>query len=54
MQGCGTLKAWAEELGHEDAARLLDETLKEEKDTDAALSELAESVINQEAEAEAA
>jgi ferritin-like metal-binding protein YciE len=33
---------------------LLDETLDEEKDTDAALSELAESVINQEAEAEAA
>ena len=50
----GTLKAWAEELGQEDAARLLDETLDEEKDTDAALSELAESVINQQAEAEAA
>ena len=45
----GTLKAWAEELGHEDAANLLDQTLEEEKDTDAALSELAESVINQEA-----
>ena len=38
----GTLKAWAEELGHEDAAELLGETLKEEKDTDAALSKLAE------------
>ena len=50
----GTLKAWAEELGREDAANLLDETLEEEKDTDAALSELAESVINQEAEADAA
>jgi ferritin-like metal-binding protein YciE len=50
----GTLKAWAEELGHADAADLLDETLEEEKDTDAALSELAESVINQEAEADAA
>jgi len=50
----GTLKAWAEELGHEDAANLLDETLEEEKDTDAALSELAEAVINQEAEANAA
>jgi ferritin-like metal-binding protein YciE len=50
----GTLKAWAEELGHEDAANLLDETLEEEKDTDAALSELAESVINQQAEADVA
>ena len=50
----GTLKAWAEELGHEAAAALLDETLEEEKNTDAALTELAESVINQGAEAEAA
>ena len=50
----GTLKAWAEELGREDAANLLDETLEEEKDTDAALSELAESVINQQAEADVA
>src|ERR1700704_630732 len=33
----GTLKTWAEELGHEDAATLLDETLEEEKNTDAAL-----------------
>ena len=50
----GTLKAWAEELGHEAAAALLDETLEEEKNTDAVLTELAESVINQGAEAEAA
>jgi ferritin-like metal-binding protein YciE len=41
-------------LGHADAATLLDETLDEEKNTDAALSELAESVINQVAEAKAA
>jgi ferritin-like metal-binding protein YciE len=50
----GTLKAWAEELGHDDAVELLDETLEEEKNTDEALTELASSVINQEAEAEAA
>ena len=50
----GTLKAWAEELGREDAANLLDETLEEEKNTDAALTELAESVINRDAEAKAA
>jgi ferritin-like metal-binding protein YciE len=47
----GTLKAWAKELGLNDAARLLDETLKEEEKTDAALSEIAESAINQQAEA---
>lgn len=47
----GTLKAWAMELGLDDAAKLLDETLKEETKTDEALSDLAESVINQEAEA---
>jgi ferritin-like metal-binding protein YciE len=47
----GTLKAWAEELGLSQAVKLLDATLAEEKKTDAALSGLAESVINQRAEA---
>ena len=46
----GTLKTWAEELGLNDAVQLLDETLQEEKDTDAALTEIAESVVNQEAQ----
>ena len=46
----GTLKAWAEKLGMNDAAALLDETLQEEKDTDAKLTELAESEINIEAD----
>jgi ferritin-like metal-binding protein YciE len=45
----GTLKTWAEELGHGDAARLLDATLQEEKKTDAALTQIAEAVVNQEA-----
>ena len=45
----GTLKAWAEKLGLNDAASLLDETLEEEKNTDEALTELAEAVVNQEA-----
>ena len=45
----GTLKTWAEELGHSDAARLLDATLQEEKKTDAALTQIAEAVVNQEA-----
>ena len=46
----GTLAAWAEELGLESAYELLSETLEEESATDAALSELAEDVINQEAD----
>jgi ferritin-like metal-binding protein YciE len=45
----GTLKAWAEKLGLNDAASLLDETLEEEKNTDEALTELAEAAVNQEA-----
>jgi ferritin-like metal-binding protein YciE len=47
----GTLIAWAEELGLEQAVPLLQETLEEEKATDQALTKIAESAINQEAEA---
>jgi ferritin-like metal-binding protein YciE len=49
MSRYGTLKCWAEELGHADAVKLLDATLQEEKKTDAALTALAESVVNLEA-----
>jgi ferritin-like metal-binding protein YciE len=49
----GTLKAWAKELGLEEAVSLLDETLAEEKSTDEKLSNLAESAIDQRAEAAA-
>jgi ferritin-like metal-binding protein YciE len=45
----GTLKAWAAELGLKDAAKLLDETLKEEEQTDKKLSELAVRAINKQA-----
>jgi ferritin-like metal-binding protein YciE len=45
----GTLKTWADELGLRDAVRLLDATLQEEKKTDATLTAIAESVVNQEA-----
>jgi ferritin-like metal-binding protein YciE len=45
----GTLKTWANELGHADAVKLLDATLQEEKKTDAALTALAESGVNQKA-----
>jgi ferritin-like metal-binding protein YciE len=48
----GTLKAWAEKLGLTEAAELLDETLEEEKKTDAALTDIAERAINAEADEE--
>jgi ferritin-like metal-binding protein YciE len=49
----GTLKAWARELGLIEAVPLLEETLQEEKNTDATLTKMAESVLNQKAEAAA-
>lgn len=42
----GTLKTWATQLGHDDIANLLEETLSEESATDEALSQLAESAVN--------
>lgn len=51
----GTLKCWANELGYKDAVKLIDATLKEEKNTDIALTQLAEAEVNLHAEtAEAA
>ena len=50
----GTLRTWAEELGLNEAMKLLQETLDQEEATDQALTELAEAVVNQEAQAEAA
>lgn len=47
----GTLKRWAEQLGLQKAVGLLDETLTEEKDTDESLTELADTMINEQAEA---
>jgi ferritin-like metal-binding protein YciE len=47
----GTLKRWAEQLGLDEAAELLEETLEEEKNTDEALTELAEATINEHAQA---
>lgn len=43
----GTLIAWAEQLGMSEAAELLQQTLEEEKNTDATLTKLAESSLNQ-------
>ena len=42
----GTLKTWAEELGMQDAVKLIDQNLQEEKKTDALLTQLAEARIN--------
>jgi ferritin-like metal-binding protein YciE len=50
----GTLATWADEMGNSEGAKLLKVTLNEEEDTDEALSELAETAVNQAAEQEAA
>jgi len=50
----GSMKAWAEQLGLEDLVSLIDETLEEEKAADEKLTEIAESVVNIEAETEMA
>jgi ferritin-like metal-binding protein YciE len=50
----GTLRTWAAELGLAEAVALLEETLEEEKATDEALTEIAETVVNQEAQEAAA
>src|ERR1700736_3467597 len=44
----GTLKTWAGELGLNGVVSLLDATLQEEKKTDALLTGIAETVVNQE------
>jgi len=50
----GTLKSWAAQLGMNDAAKLLDQTLAEETKTDQALSQLGETKVNLKAQAKAA
>ena len=48
----GTMKRWAEVLGMNQAAMLLDETLQEESQTDEDLTALADQYVNAEATAE--
>jgi len=50
MAGYGTARSLATRLGHEDIAELLSQTLEEERETDEKLTDLAESVVNEEAE----
>ena len=47
----GTLVAWAEQMGHDDAVELLSATLDEEKTADEKLTSIAETTANQKAEA---
>jgi ferritin-like metal-binding protein YciE len=49
IAGYGTARTFAQHLGREDAAQLLQQTLNEEKATDQKLTELAEMSINRQA-----
>jgi ferritin-like metal-binding protein YciE len=46
----GTARTMAQQLGMQEAAQLLEQTLEEEKQTDALLTQMAEQNINQRAE----
>jgi len=48
----GTLRVFAENIGHDDVAELLTQTLENEKATDVALTEIAVNAVNSEAVAE--
>lgn len=45
----GTLRTWAQMLKNDDAVKLMEESLAEEKDTDQKLTEIAETVVNKQA-----
>jgi ferritin-like metal-binding protein YciE len=45
----GSLSSWATNLGWKDTAKLLDETLEEEKKTDKLLTQLAQQRVNKQA-----
>jgi ferritin-like metal-binding protein YciE len=49
IAGYGTARAWAERLGYDNAARLLQQTLEEESMANEKLTRIAESHINMEA-----
>ena len=48
----GTLCEWARQMGHDEIAHLLEETLEEEKNADETLTEIAENLVNQHADQE--
>ena len=49
IAGYGTARTFAERLGHDEAAQLLQQTLDEEKDADRKLTEVATSAVNPQA-----
>ncbi len=51
IAGYGSLRTWAETVGHTKVAQLLAKTLAEEEEADAKLTEIAESTVNEEAAA---
>jgi ferritin-like metal-binding protein YciE len=53
MAGYGTVRTWAQVLGEERHAQLLQQTLDEEKNADRLLTQLAESSVNIDAEIDA-
>ena len=46
----GTLCTWADQMGHEEALDLLKQSIEEEETTDERLTELAETIANEQAE----
>jgi ferritin-like metal-binding protein YciE len=50
IAGYGTARAWAQRLGYDKAARLLQETLEEESMANEKLTKIAESHVNMEAQ----
>jgi len=50
IAGYGTARAWAERLGYDKAAQLLQETLEEESMANEKLTQIAESHVNMEAQ----
>lgn len=51
IAGYGSVRTWAQQLGREDDARLLQQTLDEEGETDHKLTQIAERTINPAAKA---
>ena len=51
IAGYGTVRTYAERLGHKEAAELLQQTLDEEGETDKLLTQIAETCVNELAEA---
>jgi ferritin-like metal-binding protein YciE len=52
MAGYGSVRTWAQQLGHSMHVDLLQQTLDEEKETDRLLTQIAESSLNAQAENE--